>query len=209
MSVIQSKKTDYNTKINEIEKRITDHSHDKYITTLEFNKLTAENFAARLAQANLITKTDFDAKLSSLNRKITSNKTKHLLVENQLKKLETFDSIYFRDKSHFEDDGTQNCLVFQTTQRCFKTVSNNNDHILSWKSKGLSDESIKRLSTSNNILNLLLNYVGTKARVEFKGSCLKQDKISFNHRKIVNIYIVYEINKNFKIGTRKLFVWCS
>ena len=42
----------------------------------EFKKLTAENFAARLAHVNLITKTDFDAKLSSLSRKITSNKTK-------------------------------------------------------------------------------------------------------------------------------------
>ena len=56
-------------------------------------------------------KTDFDAKLSSLNRKIFSNKTKHLLVENQLKKL-TFDSIYFCGKNHLEDDGTQNYLVF-------------------------------------------------------------------------------------------------
>ena len=65
------KKNDYNTKINEIEKKITDHSHDKYITTPEFNKLTVENFAARLAQANLITKTDFDTKVSTLNRKIT------------------------------------------------------------------------------------------------------------------------------------------
>ena len=97
------KKTDYDTKVNEIEKKITDHKHDKYITTPEFNKLTAENFAARLAQANLITKTDFDAKLSSLNRKITSNKTKHLLVENQLKKLEAFDSIYICGKSRLED----------------------------------------------------------------------------------------------------------
>ena len=76
---------------------------------LEFNKLTAENFGARLSQANILTKTDFDNKPSSLNNKIASNKTKHLLVENQLKKLETFDSIYFRGKSHFEDDGTQNC----------------------------------------------------------------------------------------------------
>ena len=41
-------------------------------------------FNARLAQSNLITKTDFDAKLSSLNKKITSNKTKDLLVENDL-----------------------------------------------------------------------------------------------------------------------------
>ena len=47
------KKTDYNTKINELEKKITDHDHDKYITTPEFNKLTTENFVARLAQANL------------------------------------------------------------------------------------------------------------------------------------------------------------
>ena len=46
------KKTDYNTKISEIEKKVTDHDHDIYITTLEFNKLTAEKFAARLAQAN-------------------------------------------------------------------------------------------------------------------------------------------------------------
>ena len=52
-------------------------------------------FNARLAQANLITKPDFDVKLSSLNRKITSNKTKHLLVENESIKLNTFDLSYF------------------------------------------------------------------------------------------------------------------
>ena len=69
------KKTDYDTKISELEKKLTDLNHDKYITTPEFNKLTAENFAARLAQANLITKADFDIELSSLNRKTTSNKT--------------------------------------------------------------------------------------------------------------------------------------
>ena len=113
------KKTDYNAKVNEIEKKITDHNHDKYITTPEFNKLTAESFAARLAQANLITKTDFNTKLSSLNKKITSSKTKHLLVENVLKKLETFGSINFRGKSHFEVDGAQNYLVFWTAYRYF------------------------------------------------------------------------------------------
>ena len=45
------KKTDYNTKINDIEKKITNNSHDKYIITPELNRLTAEHFAARLAQA--------------------------------------------------------------------------------------------------------------------------------------------------------------
>ena len=82
MLAIQSKKTGYDTKINEIEKKITNYNHDKYITTPQFNKLTAENFAARLAQASLVTKTDFDNKLSNLNRKNNSNKTKPLLVEN-------------------------------------------------------------------------------------------------------------------------------
>ena len=51
------KKTDFNTKINESEKKFTDHGHsNKYITTQEFNKLTSENFAARLAEANLASK---------------------------------------------------------------------------------------------------------------------------------------------------------
>ena len=55
--------------------------HNKNITTSEFNKLTTENFKARLAQAYLVIKADFDNKLQSLNIKITSNKTKHRLVE--------------------------------------------------------------------------------------------------------------------------------
>ena len=92
------KKTDFNTKITEIGKELTDHNHDKYITTPEFNNIAANFFNARLAQANLITKTDFSTKLSSLNRKITTNKTKHLLVENEFKKLKTFNSIYSRSK---------------------------------------------------------------------------------------------------------------
>ena len=102
------KKTNHDTKITEIEKKLTDHNHDKYITTPEFNTLAADVFNARLAQANLITKTDFDTKLPNLNSKVTANKTKHLLVENELKKLKTFDSSYFIDKRHFEEDGTQN-----------------------------------------------------------------------------------------------------
>ena len=81
------KKTDYDTKITEIEKKLTDHNQNKYITTPEFNTLDADVFNARLAQAKLITKTDFDAKLSNVNRKITANKSKKLLAENTLNKL--------------------------------------------------------------------------------------------------------------------------
>ena len=63
-----------NTKTNEVENKI--HSHTKYITTQEFNKLNADNSAGRLKGANLVSKTDFYNKLISFNRKITSNKTK-------------------------------------------------------------------------------------------------------------------------------------
>ena len=45
-----------------------------------------------------------------------------------------------------------------------------------------------------------LDYYGTKTRLEFNGSCLKQDSVTFNHRKVVNIYIVYEINKSINIS---------
>ena len=49
----------YSTKISEIENKITtDHDHDKYITTQEFNRLTSENFTARLRHANLASKND-------------------------------------------------------------------------------------------------------------------------------------------------------
>ena len=64
-----------------------------------------------------MTKTDFEAKLLSLNTKITSN-------ENELKKLKTFDSSYFRDKNHVEEDRTQNYLVFQAIERYFKVTAN-------------------------------------------------------------------------------------
>ena len=135
------KKTDYNTKITEIEKKLTDHNHDKYITTPEFNTLAASVFNARLAQANLVAKINFDNTVSSLNNKIAVYKTKNESFENELKKLKTFYSSYFIGKSHFEEDGTQNILVFQPMYIYFKRVIGvgNDSCIYYWKSKGLSD----------------------------------------------------------------------
>ena len=66
--VVQSRKQIIIQKITEIEKKLTDHI--KYIKTPEFNKLPAENFAARLKQANLVTKAVFDNKVISLNQKV-------------------------------------------------------------------------------------------------------------------------------------------
>ena len=92
LAVLLKKKRNYNTKSTEIEKKLTNHNHDKYITSTEFN-ISAAVFNAKLVQANLITKTDFDAKLSSINRNITANKSKNLLVGNELNKLKTFGAI--------------------------------------------------------------------------------------------------------------------
>ena len=110
-----------------------------------------------------------------------------------MNKLKTFDSSYFRSKNYFEVDGTQNSLVFQPMYKYFNQI--NNDYIKSWKSKGLSDENITAPSAPNNLLNPSLEYLGTKLKVRFSGSCLKQNAITYNHGKSVNIYIVYEINK--------------
>ena len=71
-----------------------------------------------LKQANLVTKTDFVDKMKSLNQTINSNNAKHLLVKNELKTLETSDSSYFIDKSHFEEVVTQNYLISQPMYKC-------------------------------------------------------------------------------------------
>ena len=64
-----------------------------------------------------------------------------ILKKEKKKKLQTFDWSYFRGKSYFEEDGTQNYLVFQPIIRYFKIIAKTK-YILSWKSKGLSDETI-------------------------------------------------------------------
>ena len=106
--------------------------------------------------------------------------------------LRTFDSSNYNGKSYFEEDGTQNYLVFQ---QIYKHVKTNSDYVLTWTSKGLSNESITPPSAPNNFLTPSLSYLGPKPRVKLSGSCLKQDKITYTQGKKVNIYIVYEINK--------------
>ena len=125
-----------------------------------------------------------------MNTEITKNKTENLLVKNELNQLKAFDSSYFIGKTHFEEDGRQNYLVFQPLIKYFKLIANT-DYVSSWKSKGLCAESIKPPTTSGNGLTPRLNYYGNKVRVKFTGSCLKQTKISYTHEKVVNIYIVF------------------
>ena len=169
--------------------KIYNHDHDKYVATSEFNTLAANVLNVRLAKANLITKTDFDAKLSSLNRKTTANKTKHFLNDNDLS--------YYRGKQYFDErSGKQNYLVFLSLKKYFKlnSVAGVVNHVLSWQSKGLSNESIKQpITSSDNSLTPELNYYVTKTKIKFTGSYLKQLSRILTHEKVLNIYIVYEL----------------
>ena len=65
----------------------------------------------------------------------------------------------------------------------------------------MSDENVTAPTTSDYSLNAQLSYIGTKTRVELKGSCLKQDKVTYDHGKIANICIVYVISKNYNISS--------
>ena len=90
------------------------------------------------------------------------------------------------------EDGSQAYLIFQPLYRYFKMVTNTN-YISSWKSKGLSAESIKPFPTSDNSLTSLIDYYNYNIRVKFNGSILRQPKVTYTHGKVVNIYIVYEL----------------
>ena len=193
------KKSYYNTKITDIENKLNNHDHDKYIDTLELNKLAADVFNARIAQANLITKTDFDAKLSGLIRKITKNKSKHLLVENELNKLKFFDSSYFRGKNYFDEDGTQNYYIFQPISKYLKVAYVNYiNYVLSCKSRGLNDIKIESIKTNNYLLNPRMDlYDMSKTGIKLNGSFLNRFPPTILHRNIVNIYIIYEITSDY------------
>ena len=86
--------------------------------------------------------------------------------------------------------------------RYFKKVIgvSTGSYIYFWKSKRLPHTSP---STSDYSPNPQLSYTSTKTRQEFRGSCLKQDKIVFDHQKVIKIYIVYELIKYLKKINKK------
>ena len=105
-----------------------------------------------------------------------------LLVQKELNKLKTFDSSYFIGKSRLEEDGVQNYLIFQPLIRYFK-LNSSTGRVSSWKSKVLSAELIEPPSTSNISISPQFSFF----------QLLKQPKISYTHKKVVNTYIVYEL----------------
>ena len=92
-----------------------------------------------------------------------------------MKKCKTFDLGYFIGKSYFHEDGSQNYLVFYSTLKYFTL---NSTQITKWTSKGLSNESLEVVSTSDHNLSPWINYYGDKAKLKFNGSVLQQKKVT-------------------------------
>ena len=119
--------TNLNNAVPDISTLIKKKDQDTQIRKIENKFVTNTGFDSKLAQANVIKKRNFDAKTVKL--------------ENNIKKLQTFDSSYFRGKNYFDEDGVQNYLVFLPIFKYFRLIANTK-YIPSWKSKGLSDEAI-------------------------------------------------------------------
>ena len=87
--------------------------------------------------------------------------------------------------------------------RYFKRIAGfgSGNYIYFWKSKGSSDERINSVTASNYSVTRKLSYYGSNIRLKFNESCLKQDKATYSHGTIANIYIVYEIGKNYNISS--------
>ena len=117
-------------------------------------------------------KTIFDNTVSSLDSTIAENKTKIQSIENEFEKFKTLDLSYSIDKSYFGEDGAQNYLVFKPIKRYFKII--NTKYTSSWKSKGLSDETITSYATSDNSITPLIDHYGSKVKVKFNKNCLKR-----------------------------------
>ena len=170
------KKTDYNIKITEIEDKIPDTSNlaTKTALTTGDNKIPDIN--------SLVKKSDYNIEIAGIKLNIN--------------KIQVYDLSYFKGKQYFDvGSGKQNYLVLLLMRKYFKlnSITGVIDHVLSWQSKGLSNESIKSPKTSDNNINPRLNYYGVKIRVHFTKSCLKQPNCTFTHKNIVNIYIVYKL----------------
>ena len=120
-----------------------------------------------------------------------------MLVKTELKRLQKFDASYFRVKNYFDDDGTQNYLVFQAAYKYFEKTETTPTlcKISSWESKGLSNEKI--IAGTKTVAPYLI-YETAIIKVSFMPSILKQNKVTYNHGPIVNIYVLYRMTSHTK-----------
>ena len=86
--------------------------------------------------------------------RVSANTRQVLLAKDELNKLKTFDSSYFIGKSHFDEDGTQNYLVFQPLNKYFKVIANT-DYV---HHGNLKDYLMKVLNHLQHLIIVLLQH---------------------------------------------------
>ena len=126
----------------------------------------------------ILNKTDFDNKLKSFNRKITSNETKYSNF--------SLGRIYFTS-----NDGYQNMFACQPT---FNVLELKNDkpteYIISWKSKRLYKS---KLIALHGAFLPNIKYFKNKIGIQFNSTPLVIERNNYV-TKIVNVYIVYDLD---------------
>ena len=134
------------------------------------------------------------------------------MIENEFKKLQTFDSRLFIGQTYFGNDGSQNFSIFQPIYKTLTTLSGLPNTIAEWESKGLSNKKIKSAFAAAHTLSPKLVWMNnSRIRIEFKRSCLKQDKVTFTPNNVVNLLIAYELGMVTRltcwIYSKTLIVW--
>ena len=109
------------------------------------------------------------------------------------KKLQTFDLSLFIGQSYFFNNGAQNFLIFQPTLNTFTVTAGLLESIKAWQCRGLPNGKIRSPITVDKSIYPRLKWYSSKKRVEFKWSCLKQDKPTFTPKKLMNLFIVYKL----------------
>ena len=153
---------------------------------------------------SLITKTDFDAKLKNISDRVTNNKSKDLLLDNELKKLKTlvgssakikFDEV---QKENSFNRGffyylQQSYLVYECKMDSFNF---SNKKISKWKSTGIfiysDDSSMKGIEDTKTKLPELRN--DGRMHVYLQGNHFQQNNVMIpNNNNVINIYVVYKL----------------
>ena len=191
----------FNSKITEVENNIpyasnlvTKTDYPAEITKIKNDYVTNASLNAR--QKDLVLNTTFEFEFKKVDDKTNTNTSRVLAYEHKLKQKEDTindlerDAPYFRDKNYFGGDGMQNYFVIDNT--------GNTVYVHYWQSKGLSDGKINApVTSSSNDQPPVLEYGGAGIRLKFKGDHLRQNKVTCDHGKIVNIYVVHEISSTY------------
>ena len=167
-------------------------------------RLAQENLASKNDIANFVKKSDFDDILKDLDKKFTSNKTKHILVENELNELlekvkaistngltKDFINkfIILNGSKNFYSGILQNYFVLISAKKYVKCFSGTT-RISSWKSSRVSDESIENITKlDSKFARTFVNHY-LLPEINFNGHCLINNIISFPE-KVIDLYISY------------------